>query len=69
METELTLRVDNGFLAILEQDIKRKRDLGVAISTGDKFLIRVLEAFRDKTKTLSFMHKDNKLIVKRSASL
>jgi hypothetical protein len=70
MEKEdIILRIDDGTIAILEQEIKKKRDLGVANSVGDKFLIRLLEALRNHTKVFVFKIEKNKLVIKNYSSL
>ena len=61
---ELLLRMDSGAIALLEQEIKNKRNSGVATSVGDKFLIRFLGALADNSKALSFKIEKNKIVVK-----
>jgi hypothetical protein len=69
METkEIILRIDAGTMAILEQEMKNKRNSGVANSIGDRFLIRLLESLSHNTKALLFKIEKNKLIVRNYTS-
>ena len=63
------LRIDPNAMAILEQEIKGKRNLGVANSVGDRFLIRLLEALTNNTKTFLFKIEKNRIVIKNYATL
>ena len=65
---EIVLRVDDGALAILQEELKRKRDLGVATSIGDRFLIRFLEAVSTGSPVFLFKVEKNKLIARSLSS-
>jgi len=66
---EIVLRVDSNAIAVLEQEIKRKRDLGVANSVGDRLLIRLLDAMRDNIKALLFKIEKNKIVIRTYSTL
>lgn len=66
---ELVLRLDDGALAVLSQEMKKKRDTGTAISVGDRFLIRLLGAIENDTKTLLFKMEKNKLLIRSYQTL
>lgn len=68
-EKELFLRIDTNAMALLEQEIKTKRNLGVANSIGDRFLIRLLEALANNTKTFLFKIEKNRIVIKNYATL
>lgn len=66
---ELVLRIDANAIAVLEQEVKQKRDSGVANSVGDRFLIRLLGALSDNTKALLFKIEKNKIIIRNYATV
>ena len=67
---EILLRIDANAIAVLEQEIKTKRNSGVANSVGDRFLIRLLDTLTDNTtKVFLFKIEKNKLIIRNYASL
>ncbi len=66
---DLVLRMDPGAAAVLEQEMKQKRNSGVANAISDTFIIRLLEAFKEDSKVLLFKLEKNKLIVRRYNSL
>lgn len=66
---EIVLRMDAGAIAILEQEIKKKRDSGVANGISDTFLIRLLEATNGGSKVFLFKNENNKLIVRKYDTL
>lgn len=61
---EMVLRVDQNAIAILEQEVKKKRDTGVANSVSDRFLIRLLDAMSGNNKVFLFKIEKNKLIIR-----
>lgn len=61
---EMIIRVDNTAQTILEEEIKKKRNLGVATSVGDRFLIRMLEALENGSPAFYFEVKNNKLVAR-----
>lgn len=65
METkEIALKFNGTAIAVLEQEIKKKRNLSVANSIGDRLLIRLLEALANDAKTLLFKIDGNKFIIR-----
>ena len=67
---EILVRIDANAMAVMGQEIKTKRNLGVANSVGDRFLIRLLDALADNTtKVFLFKIEKNKLIIRNYASL
>jgi hypothetical protein len=66
---ELMLKMDATTIGLVEQEIRRKRSTGGAGSVGDRFLIRLVEAFNSENKVLSFKFEDGKLKVRTSTSL
>lgn len=66
---DIVLRVDESALAILQEEVKKKRTLGVATSIGDKFLIRFLEALGNGSPAFLFKVENNKLIARNLSSL
>lgn len=66
---ELVVRMDPAAIAVLEEEIKKKRNLGVANSVGDRFLIRLLGAISDNTKAFLFKIEKNKIVIRNYATL
>jgi len=66
---EIVLRLNADAIAILQEEVKRKRDSGVANSVGDRFLIRLLEGLSNNTKAFLFKIEKNKLVVRHHATL
>lgn len=66
---EIVLRLNSDAIAILQQEIKSKRDSGVANSVGDRFLIRLLEGLSNNTKAFLFKIEKNKIVIRHYATL
>ena len=66
---DILLRVDDNCVAILEQEIRKKRESGVSNAISDTFIIRLLEAVKSDSKVFLFKMEKNKLIARRYASL
>lgn len=61
---DMLVRIDASAIAILEQEMKSRRNTGAANSVGDRFLIRLLEAWNNNTKTFLFKIEKNKIVIK-----
>lgn len=69
MKQDITLRIDENVKAILAQEIKSKREAGMANAVCDRFLIRMIEAVNANVPILSFYFKDGKFFVKPCTTL
>lgn len=67
-DREILLRFNSEAIGLLEQEVKKRRELGVSNAISDTFIIRLLEATKDESKVFLFKMEKNKLIARKYSS-
>ena len=62
---EILLRTNTEAIISIKQEVKRKRESGLARSISDVFLIRLLEALDGDAKVFLFKKEKNTFVVRK----